>query len=206
MSGTSCKADSLAFKIFLANTLSYEGGYTNDARDPGNWTSGTAGRGQNLGTNWGISTASYPFILAGLTSACRATMPASVKGLSRDQAAVIYKAEFWDGVGGDTFPPSLGILVSDCAVNSGKGGAIRLLQQTLGVEADGQLGAGTYGAVEAHARVDLLGLCTDFQVRHLQYLMALAIWPTYGRGWLRRAIGVSLQAGRMLDAPSITAS
>lgn len=43
-----------------AVVLGYEGGFTQDPRDPGNWTGGRIGHGQLRGTQHGISAAAYP--------------------------------------------------------------------------------------------------------------------------------------------------
>ena len=44
----------------LAETLAYEGGYSANPKDPGNWTGGKVGVGKLLGTKSGIAAASYP--------------------------------------------------------------------------------------------------------------------------------------------------
>lgn len=53
-------AISSVFERACAVVFSHEGGFTNDPRDPGNWTGGQIGHGQLRETQHGISAAAYP--------------------------------------------------------------------------------------------------------------------------------------------------
>lgn len=48
------------FANSLAFTLKYEGGYSSNRKDPGNWTGGKVGAGVLKGTKYGIAAHSYP--------------------------------------------------------------------------------------------------------------------------------------------------
>ena len=102
----------------FAVTVSYEitddeHPWDNDPTDPGNWTGGSVGAGENLGTCWGVDTASYPSVLQGLSADVRATMPAHVKDLTKAQAAEIFDSQYFSKVRGDELPPQLAVLVAD---------------------------------------------------------------------------------------------
>lgn len=101
------------FAACLAVTLGYEGGFSVDRADPGNWTGGAVGRGTLAGTNFGISAAAHP------TLDIRALTPTSV--------ASIYRAEYWMPAGCDALAPGLDLQHFDAAVNSGAARAGRWL-------------------------------------------------------------------------------
>lgn len=72
-----------------------------------------------------------------------------VKDISVATAKLIYR-QYWDDAKcSQIFPPPLDLLVFDCAINSGAGRAIKLLQQMIGVGADGAFGNKTKAALEA---------------------------------------------------------
>jgi len=94
------------FSAALAKTLSWEGGYTSD--DSGGET------------NFGISKNSYP--------------NTDIKNLTKDQAANIYRRDFWnplllDGVKSQ----AVANMLFDFAVNAGKSQALKTLRKVLGV-------------------------------------------------------------------------
>ena len=154
-----------AFKVVVG----HEGGFTQDPRDPGNWTGGGTGQGVLRGTNWGISAASYPAL--------------AIAQLTEDNAQAIYRRDYWDRVSGDRLPPPLALLVFDAAVNAGVGRAARWLQGAVGVAADGAIGPATLAAVQAARGVDL---CAEFGARRLLFMAGLPTWRTFGPGWSRR--------------------
>lgn len=146
--------------------LGHEGGFTDDRRDRGNWTSGKIGVGQLKGTKYGISAMSYPSL--------------DIRNLTTAQARDIYKRDYWDRLKGDRLPEGVDLAAFDYAVNSGVGRAARSLQQLVGVKVDGLIGPTTLDAIEDHDPADLVQqLCAE----RLDYLQTLATWPTYGKGW-----------------------
>lgn len=94
----------------------WEGGYQNVANDSGNWTGGKVGVGENKGTNFGISAASYPHL--------------DIKNLTRQQADDIYRRDYWQASGADALPWPLCLLVFDTAVLHGVGTARAWLAET----------------------------------------------------------------------------
>lgn len=96
-----------------------EGGYTNDRRDRGNWTTGVIGKGELKGTKYGISAMSYPKL--------------DIKNLTRAQAAAIYRRDYWDQAGCHTLQAGPDLPIFDVSVNSGPGRANTFRKATQGV-------------------------------------------------------------------------
>lgn len=141
-----------------------EGGYVNNANDPGGET------------NWGISKRSYPSL--------------DIKALTQADAKAIYKRDFWDRAQCDRLPPGVAFDVFDAAVNSGIGQSIRFLQRAVGVADDGVVGPMTLAAI---SRVDSEALQARFNGQRLDFMSRLTTWPVFGAGWARR-IAKNLQA------------
>lgn len=50
----------MTFDKAFDRLIGHEAGYSNDRRDPGNWTGGIVGKGQLKGTKFGIAANTYP--------------------------------------------------------------------------------------------------------------------------------------------------
>lgn len=140
-----------------------EGGYVDNPNDPGK------------ATNWGISSRSYPDL--------------DIKNLTIDHAKVLYKKDYWDVVRGDELPPPLSLITFDAAVNNGPGRAVRWLQQAVGAAQDGILGPGTLAALCSHPLAEVLA---EFQARRTLFMLTLPTAGTFGLGWARRLVHVTL--------------
>jgi len=88
----------------IKNVLGREGGYANNPADRGGET------------KYGISKRSYPNL--------------DIANLTKEEAAAIYKRDYWDGMNIDQLPPEMREVVFDAAVNQGKGFASKALQQS----------------------------------------------------------------------------
>lgn len=152
------------FDICFTTLIGHEGGYVNNASDPGGET------------NFGISKRSYPTV--------------DIKALTLADAKAIYKRDFWDRAQCDRLPPGVAFDVFDTAVNSGIGQAIRFLQRAVGVADDGVVGAMTLAAV---SRVDPEAVQARFNGHRLDFMTRLTTWPVFGAGWVRR-VAKNLQA------------
>lgn len=104
------------FDRALAFVFRWEGGFSTDKNDPGNWTGGQVGVGEFKGTKYGISAGSYPQL--------------DIANLTREQAADIYRTAYWQASGADAQPWPLSLAVFDAAVNCGVGKARQWLQQS----------------------------------------------------------------------------
>ena len=88
----------------IKNVLGREGGYVNNPADRGGET------------KFGISKGSYPNL--------------DIANLTKEEAAAIYKRDYWDGMNIDQLPPEMREVVFDAAVNQGKDFASKALQQS----------------------------------------------------------------------------
>jgi lysozyme family protein len=159
-----------AFPRAVALVLRHEGGYVNDPADPGGET------------NWGISKKAHPTL--------------SIKDLTRDQAVELYFRDYWLPARCDRLPPAIGIAVFDAAVNQGRYPAILMLQEALGVQADGILGQRTqHAAEEADGRV----LVDDYLARRAQRYAYLPTFSRFGLGWMRRLFSTHATCLQVLE-------
>ncbi|WP_051261425.1 glycoside hydrolase family 108 protein [Desulfovibrio inopinatus] len=161
------------FDTVLSFILSVEGGYVNDPRDPGGET------------KYGISKRSFPDV--------------DIKNLTIDQAAEIYRQSFWNPLHLSQFPPELGAVIFDTAVNMGKRRATVLLQKTLNettmgptLVVDGVLGPKTQAVVNAFCQQGATytqNLCLEYLIRRLNRYAKLATskkFRPFLLGWLKR--------------------
>ncbi|MCZ8375029.1 MAG: glycoside hydrolase family 108 protein [Beijerinckiaceae bacterium] len=167
------------FEPALAFVLRHEGGFADHPADPGG------------ATNLGITLATL--------SAWRghAATVADLRALTRDEAASIYRARYWDAIAGDDLPAGLDLVIFDAAVNSGPTRAARWLQALLSVPVDGRIGPVTLEAARAFATA---GLVAGFTARRQAFVESLPTFRTFGRGWSRR-IAAARVAGLALVTP-----
>lgn len=156
-------------------TIGHEGGYQNDRRDRGNWTTGRIGRGELRGTKFGVSAMSYPHL--------------DIKNLTLKDAKSIYFVDYWVKAKCDQLPSGLDYLVFDAAVNHGITRAIKLLQATVGTYEDGIVGPVTLGQVQRSHTANPLGVQEEYSVQRAMFFTKIRTFPTYGLGWIRRAFG-----------------
>lgn len=142
-----------AFDLLMIN----EGGYVCDPHDKGGET------------KFGISKKAYPH--------------EDICNLTLERAKEIYKRDYWDRCKCDFLPPALAVAVFDFAVNGGVKRAIRYLQTSIGVKADGIIGNQTLGAANRLSQRDILN---DYQDRRLMFLVGLKDFKHFGRGWTNR--------------------
>ena len=95
----------------------WEGNYTDDPNDHGNWTGGRQGIGELKGTKYGISAASYPHL--------------DIKNLTMQQADDIYYRDYWQASGADKLSWPYCLFAFDTAVLHGVGTS-RKWQQEVG--------------------------------------------------------------------------
>lgn len=152
--------------------IGHEGGFTDNQKDPGNWTGGKVGSGICKGTKFGISAKSYPDL--------------DIKNLTLEQAKSIYRSDFWDKCWTDKLPECVRFDVFDAAVNSGVRQAGKFVQQAAGMtgpEVDGMIGSNSLKAV---AKIDPQTLDKRISGYRLKYMASLKIWPDFARGWANR--------------------
>lgn len=144
--------------------LTEEGGLSVDARDPGGLT------------KYGISQRAYPHL--------------DIHALTLDDAEAIYHRDYWAPIQGDEFPAGIALLLFDAAVNQGPATAVKLLQTTLQVTADGIAGPNTQtAALLAMGRAPINTLIDFCAERALRYEFSRNE-TVFGRGWYRRLFRV----------------
>ena len=161
------------FDRCLAEVLRLEGGYVDDPRDPGG------------PTKFGVTLAVLGEARGGAVSV------ADVEALTQAEAGDIYRRRYWAPTKCAALPAGLDLVVFDSAVNMGPGTAARLLQAALGVDADGAIGPRTLAAAAGQPAADMIGAMSD---RRRERYRALAGFPAFGRGWLRRTDDVEALA------------
>jgi len=161
------------FQRSLDLVFSHEGGYVDHPKDPGG------------ATNLGITLKT----LSGFRG--RTVSKQDVRNLTRDEAAQIYRLQYWNPIKGNDLAPGVDFAVFDYTVNSGAGRAIKDLQRVVGVTPDGAFGLQTLAAVNAMDPRKVINALCD---RRLAFLKSLTTWKTFGKGWQRRVDGVRREA------------
>jgi lysozyme family protein len=162
------------FSACLAFTLGAEGGFSDNPADPGNWTGGAIGEGELRGTKFGISAAAYPNL--------------EIASLSEDEAAAIYKRDYWLALHGDELPLPIAMVAFDAAVNAGLRRAVMWLQQAVGAAPDGVLGPATLTVLQA---ANAAAVACEALARRLDFSTRLPAWQNFGLGWSRRFIALA---------------
>jgi lysozyme family protein len=165
------------FAEALQAVLKHEGGFVNHPKDPGGMT--------NLGCTKAVWEEHCGHEVS--EKVMRALTPADV--------APLYQSKYWDKVKGNDLPSGVDYVVFDCAINSGPGRAIKLLQACLGVEQDGGIGPKTLTAIKGFYPEEII---KDYSERRIAFLMALPTWGTFGKGWGRRVDEVEKTALKMI--------
>lgn len=167
------------FDPSLKLMLKHEGGYVNHPQDPGGMTN--LGVTARVWAEWTKKPATEEIM----------------RKLTPEDVAPLYKQRYWDAVRADDLVSGLDYCVFDCAVNSGVGRAVRILQRCVGVTVDGGFGPNTMAAV-TRASTDATKLIDDYCNERLEFLQSLPTFATFGRGWTRRVNEVKAEAIRMV--------
>lgn len=159
-----------------------EGKFSKDPNDPGNWSGGKIGRGELMGTKYGISAKSYGDKLH--------SWGKSIGGLSLTDAQQIYKCDFWGRLKCDLLPSIHRAPLFSCAVNCGVKKAVKWYQQALEVEADGIMGPITIRkAIELPDQEEVLRKFAALWLQHYDNIVAndrTGTQAAYLKGWRSR--------------------
>ena len=110
---------------------------------------------------------------------------------SEADAIAIYKEKYWTACKCEELPEALAFMLFDAAVNQGQTQAIRMLQRTLNIPADGIVGPETVAAAGLAVGVTTLA---DFAARRTFVYGCIPTFQRFGLGWQRRAIACLIQA------------
>jgi len=178
-----------SFERALAHVLEMEGGFTDDAHDPGGPT--------NRGITLGVYAAWRKVTLA---SADRASLIRDLKAIDDATVAGIYRSRYWDLAHCNELSAPLALMHFDAAVNHGAGTAIRILQEAVGARVDGEIGSETRTAV---ARTPVAGALAAYAAIRERRYRALPHFWRFGRGWLSR-VAKTLALARALASETPT--
>lgn len=157
----------LAFDVALSVLWVNEGVDSDHPSDPG-------GR-----TRYGISQAAYPDL--------------DIPTLTQQQAAEIYRRDYWQAIRGDDLPMRIAVQTFDHAVNAGPEAAIRLLQAAVGVTADGKIGPQTIAAARSKAAQGGeigIALADERLAFYRGLVQRKPGLGAFARGWQRRVLRV----------------
>jgi len=152
----------MSFETVVHMVLEHEGGYVNHPSDPGGET------------KYGISKRAYPDV--------------DIAELTKDDAADLYKRDYWDRIKGDDLPVGVACVVMDYAVNSGISRASKALQSVCGIaNGDGVIGPNSLNAVWTTVKNDgELTVVAAVCDQRREFIRGLSIYETFGKGWERR--------------------
>jgi lysozyme family protein len=164
------------FRDCLELVLKHEGGFVNHPKDPG-------GR-----TNLGVTQRVWEEWIG---------HPATEKDMRELTPAIVapmYEMRYWRTSYCEKLPRGLDLLVFSMSVNAGAGRSVKLLQDAIGVVADGVIGPNTMAKIN-EANVETL--IDKFSEARTAYYRGLKLFPVFGRGWLNRTDTERLEALQM---------
>jgi len=157
--------------------LQSEGGFVNHPSDLGGMT------------NLGVTKATWENWMG------RESDEAEMRGLTAEKVEPLYKKKYWDAVRGDELKVGIDYLMFDFAVNACAGRAIKTLQTSIGVAADGAFGPVTMAAMKSYEPVKLI---ERFSQAKEDFYQSLSTFDVFGKGWLNRVAKVKAEALKMV--------
>jgi lysozyme family protein len=164
------------FRDCLKLVLKHEGGFVNHPKDPGGIT------------NLGVTKRVWEEWIG---------HPATEKDMRELTPAIVapmYEMRYWRTSYCEKLPRGLDLLVFSMAVNAGAGRSVKLLQDAIGVVADGVIGPNTMARIN-EANVETL--IDKFSEARTAYYKGLKLFPVFGVGWLRRTESEKKEALQM---------
>ncbi len=175
-----------SYDACLARLLAHEGGYTNDAADPGG------------PTNFGITIYDYrKYVKPDATAA-------DVRAMKVEEAKSIYRSKYWAAQRCDELPAGVDYAVFDYGVNSGIGRSGKVLRRCLKLPDDSSVvnDAGVAAARTADAKALIVAICDE----RLRFLQSLRTWDVFGKGWGARVAEVKAYALRLASGAAASAA
>ena len=182
-----------SYDAALARVLAHEGGYSNEAADPGG------------PTNFGITifdAQKYAGEFGWIAG--RRVTAADVKGMPLDFAKRVYRAKYWDAQRCDELPAGVDYAVFDYGVNSGIGRSGKVLRRVLGLpDNDWHTSDAVLSAL---ARWDVRQVIDAICDERLRFLQSLRTWSVFGKGWGARVAEVRAFALQLASGAAATPS
>ena len=157
------------FETCLSLTLAWEGGFVDNAQDPGG------------ATCHGITLASYQ-----QWSRNPRLGAADIRDIPSATVTSIYETNYWKATLCDALPAGVDLMVFDESVNSGCGRSVRLLQEALGLPAAAIDGCPGPATTAAAAKADPATLIQSLASHQLAFYRALPNFGIFGAGWTSR--------------------
>jgi len=149
-----------------------EGGFVNDAADPGG------------PTNFGITLETLASWRKDKGDKNKAVTVDDVRNLTKNEATEIYRTNYWAPLKCSELPSGVDLVVFDFGVNAGPGTSAILLQKVVGVTQDGSVGPITIAALTTMPPSKVI---SEFSSRRLDYYRDLTdLFPRFGAGWTTR--------------------
>lgn len=161
-------------------TLKHEGGYTNNRKDRGNWTSGKVGVGTLKGTKYGIAAHAYPSL--------------DIKNLTVNDVKPIYEKDYWKPARCENLPFGVDLAVFDFAVNSGVSRSVRYLQSVVGAKQDGKAGNET---VTKTAAMSGKAVIQKLSAKRMTFIHGIPNFSAFIKGVSRRVADIEAKAVAM---------
>lgn len=168
------------FEKSFQEVMLAEGGYVNDPKDPGGETC------------WGISKRAYPNL--------------DIRNLTKEDAKVIYKRDYWDKCGANVLPEGVAVMAVDFAYNSGVSRAVKMLQRCCAMKETGSLDPITLGKIQASNTEDFM---EKYKTVRMNFLQSLSTWSRFGKGWTNRvnknyAFGIAID--KLVKSEEVTSA
>jgi lysozyme family protein len=164
------------FQECLVKVLKHEGGFVNHPKDPGGMTN--LGVTKKVWEEWIGHEADEK----------------AMRALTPELVGPMYEMKYWRTSYCEKLPRGLDLLVFTMAVNSGSGRSVKLLQDAIGVVADGVIGPNTMAKIN-EANVETL--IDKFSEARTAFYKGLKTFPVFGSGWLSRTESERLEALQM---------
>ena len=162
-----------SFDLVIVN----EGGYVDNKLDPGG------------ATNWGCTQAVWEGYIGHKVSVD------DMKALTKEDVKPLYKKRSWDAIHGDAIPSGLDYCLFDCAINSGVNRSAKIIQEIVGVFADGAIGNNTVSAI---TQLNPVTAINEFCDKRQAFLESLKTFPVFGKGWSKRVSEVRIRSLEMV--------
>ena len=162
-----------SFDLVIVN----EGGYVDNKLDPGG------------ATNWGCTQAVWEGYIGHKVSVD------DMKALTKEDVKPLYKKRYWDAIHGDAIPSGLDYCLFDCAINSGVNRSSKIIQEIVGVFADGAIGNNTVSAI---TQLNPVTAINEFCDKRQAFLESLKTFPVFGKGWSKRVSEVRIRSLEMV--------
>jgi lysozyme family protein len=117
-----------------------------------------------------------------------------VRQMTQDEGFTIYRTSYWEPHC-PKLPPGFDLVFFDDAVNQGSFEAIKIMQYTLGIPADGQWGPLTEAAAAKIVDADEI---KAFTARREAVYRMISTFGRFGKDWIRRSEEIEAAALKMV--------